>query len=164
MSDTQKRAVSRRSVTRAAAWSVPAVAVVAAAPAYAASPIDVGAFSVTGTCGTGSLGLLGVGYRLTAGATDLPAGTTITVTQTGVNLGLLTSSSALASVTLVGSNNVIQLVAPLPANVSIDFTATINVSTLWSSDAALVLPSGYTSSTGKATGGIGGTLVVCSAT
>lgn len=33
MSDSQKRTVSRRSVTRAAAWSVPAVAVVAAAPA-----------------------------------------------------------------------------------------------------------------------------------
>lgn len=163
MSDSQKRTVSRRSVTRAAAWSVPAVAVVAAAPAFAASPIDVGAFSITGTCGTGNLGLLGVGYRLTAGATDLPAGTTVTVTQTGVNIGLLNSDSSLASVTLVNGNNVIQLAAPLPANASINFTATINVSVLWSSNATLTLPSGFTSSTGKYTGGIGGTLVLCNA-
>lgn len=37
MSNTEKSPVSRRSVVRTAAWSVPAVAVVTAAPAFAAS-------------------------------------------------------------------------------------------------------------------------------
>ncbi|MDN7122075.1 hypothetical protein INN71_11815 [Nocardioides sp. ChNu-153] len=165
MSEIQARSghVSRRAVTRAAVWSVPTVAVVAAAPAFAASAVDVGAFSITGTCGT--LGLVNVGFDLTAGPQDLPAGTTVTIAQFGVNLGALgTQPGGIATVTPGSSTTSVQLVAPLPAGTTLSLRSTVNVSALWSADAVVNLPSGFTATGAKTTGGIGGTAVACSAT
>lgn len=69
------RGISRRTIARTAAWSVPAVAVVAAAPAYAASAFwDA---SITHHCDGGVLQpVTSAGFTITnVGTATMPAGT-----------------------------------------------------------------------------------------
>ena len=74
--------VSRRTLVKGAAWSLPVVAVAAATPLAAASTVtNVGDFSIDGSCG--ALGIIGAGFDLTAGNVALPAGTVIDITTTG---------------------------------------------------------------------------------
>ncbi|MFW6772859.1 hypothetical protein ACOACO_01145 [Nocardioides sp. CPCC 205120] len=156
--------VSRRSVTRAAAWSVPTVAVVAAAPAYAASVSDVGAFSLQGSCGT--LGLLGPGFTLQAGPTaSLPAGTTVLVTGRGVaNIGVFSVTGGIAQVTpLSPTSRQIVLTSELPAGATIAFRTTLSITVAFQLNAAVTLPEGVSGTGSKATAAVSSTLVLCSA-
>lgn len=161
-----ERIVSRRSVTAAAAWTVPVVAVAVATPSAAASTIDVGAFQLTGTCGTLGLGLLSTGFNLTAGPTALPTGTTIVVVGGGLaNIGALTTSGSLAAVNVVSpTTRSIVLTGPLAAGATLALRTTINVSLGWSLSASVTVPTGYTATGAKAAATTSGTLVLCSAT
>lgn len=135
-----KKPVNRRTVTTAAAWTVPAVAVAVAAPAHAASPVtpawDV---TVTGFATNGAdvsllggglvntvLNFLGIsaatfGYTITASAGVVPAGTAFTLTTGGlVNASLL--DNQLIGLTVVGISNqtvTITLDADLPTGSSV---------------------------------------------
>ncbi|MDF9716509.1 hypothetical protein [Nocardioides sp. ChNu-99] len=155
--------VSRRSFTRAAAWSVPTVAVVAAAPAYAASISDVGAFALRGTCGT--LGLLGPGFTLQAGPdAPLPIGTTVIVTGSGVaNIGVFSVSGGMASVAVLsGTSRLITLTSDLPAGATMAFRTTLSISVAFQLNAVATLPSGYEATGAKTTGKVSSTLILCS--
>ncbi|MDN7122072.1 hypothetical protein INN71_11800 [Nocardioides sp. ChNu-153] len=161
--DTSRSGVSRRSFTRAAAWSVPTVAVVAAAPAYAASISDVGAFALAGSCGT--LGVLGPGFTLQAGPTaPLPAGTSVTVTGSGVtNIGVFSVSGGTASVAVLsGTSRLITLTSDLPAGATMAFRTTLSISVAFQLNAVATLPSGYEATGAKTTGNVSSTLILCS--
>ncbi len=76
--DTIEPAKSRRTIVKAAAWSVPVIAAAVGAPSAAASPgtVDVGAFRIDTTCTAEAEGLFG--FRVTTGAgKPLPVGTLI---------------------------------------------------------------------------------------
>jgi len=157
-----RRTYSRRSVTRAAAWSVPAVAVVSAAPAFAASAVDVGAFQLNGTCGT--IGLLGPGFTLTAGpTTPLPVGTTITIVGSGVaNIGVFSITGGSATVAVLsGTSRLITLTAALPAGATLAARTTLSISVAFTLNGASALPSGFTATGAKQAGSVNSTLVLC---
>lgn len=160
------RTISRRSVTRAAAWSVPAVAVVAAAPAFAASgTTDVGAFALNGSCGT--LGVLGPGFTLTAGPTaPLPVGTTVAITGTGVaNIGVFSVSGGTATVAVTSpTSRLITLTSALPAGATMAFRTTLSITVAFRLNGAVTLPEGYEGTSAKSSGAVNSTLVLCSAT
>ncbi len=154
---------SRRTIVKGAAWSVPVIAAAVATPLAAASG-DAGDFQLDGTCG--ALGLLGVGFDLTAGAVDLPTGTTVTVTTSGIaNLGLLTATGGLADVTLLGATgNVITLTAPLPAGTTLSLRTTISLGIGSTLTGTTGLPAGYTAGAGaKTAGSVEQLLVLCDA-
>jgi len=159
-----RRTYSRRSVTRAAAWSVPAVAVVSAAPAFAASIVDVGAFALRGSCGT--LGLLGPGFTLQAGpTTPLPVGTTVTITGSGVaNIGAFSVSGGTADVqVLSGTSRQITVTSAVPAGATIAFRTTLSISVAFQLNAVATLPTGYSGTGAKTAGNVSSTLILCSA-
>ncbi len=165
MDETPRTAISRRSVTRAAAWSVPAVAVVAAAPAFAASTVDVGAFVLTGSCGT--LGLLGPGFTLQAsGTAPLPAGTTVLVNGTGVaNIGVFSVSGGSGNVAVLsGTSRLITLTAEVPPGATVAFRTTLSITVAFTLNATVTLPTGYVGTGGKTSGSVNSTLVLCSTT
>lgn len=91
--EEQKSGVSRRTVAKAMAWSVPAVALAVPAPAYAASPCTpIISFGPTSCKCPGQSTGDPWGYYLTICATDaagcdLPPGTTITITGVNSNTG-----------------------------------------------------------------------------
>jgi len=70
---------SRRTLLRTAAWSVPAVSVVAAAPAFAASTVT-GTISVVAMCGQYSNPTFAI---VNDSSAAIPADSTITVTNAG---------------------------------------------------------------------------------
>ncbi|WZH51057.1 MAG: hypothetical protein PIR53_13655 [Nocardioides alkalitolerans] len=159
------RTISRRSVTRAAAWSVPAVAVVAAAPAFAASgTTDIGAFTLNGSCGT--LGVLGPGFTLTAGPAAVPAGTTVLVNGTGVaNIGVWSVSGGTASVAVLsGTSRLITLTSALPPAATMAFRTTLSITVAFTLNATVTLPTGYVGTGGKPAGSVTSTLVLCTTT
>ncbi len=72
--------LSRRQVTKAAAWSVPVIATAAAAPAFAASdPTDFDAQVDGGCMSTGTSGYWLYFRIIATGATPVPAGQQITI-------------------------------------------------------------------------------------
>lgn len=158
-----RRLVSRRAVTRTAAWSVPAVAVVSAAPAFAASgPIDVGAYTVNGTCGT--LGVVGPGFVITAGPEALPVGSIIDITGSGVaNIGVFSSTSPIAIDVLSPTTRRGTLTAPLPANSTLTLRTTLSITVAFQLNATTALPTGYTATGAKTSANVTSTLVLCSA-
>ncbi|WP_309631134.1 hypothetical protein [Nocardioides zeae] len=159
------RTISRRSVTRAAAWSVPAVAVVAAAPAFAASgTTDVGAFVLQGSCG--ATGVLGPGFTLQAsGTAPLPVGTTVAITGSGVaNIGVFSVSGGTAQVSVLsGTSRVITLTSAVPMGATIAFRTTLSLSAAFRLNAAATLPEGCVGTGSKASASVSNTLVLCSA-
>lgn len=160
-----RRTFTRRSVTRAAAWSVPAVAVVTAAPAFAASIVDVGAFALRGSCGI--LGVLGPGFTLQAGPSEpLPVGTTVTITGSGVaNIGAFSVSGGTANVAVLsGTSRQITLTAALPAGATIAFRTTLSIAVAFQLNGVAALPTGYTATGAKTAGNVSSTTVICSAT
>lgn len=159
-----RRLVSRRAVTRTAVWSVPAVAVVSAAPAFAASgPTDVGAYSVNGSCGT--LGVIGPGFIITAGPEPLPVGSMIEIVGTGVaNIGVFSSTSPIAIDVVNPSTRRGTLTAPLPANATLELRTTLSITVAFQLSATTALPTGYTATGAKTSAGVTSTLVLCSAT
>lgn len=158
-----ERIVSRRSVTAAAAWTVPVVAVAVATPSAAASIVDVGAFQLEGSCG--ALGLLGPGFTLRAGATTpLPVGTTVTITGSGVaNIGAFSVSGGTATVNVLsGTSRQITLTAAVPAGATIAFRTTLSISVAFVLNAVATLPTGYSGTGAKTAGNVTSTLILCS--
>ncbi|MBN8424142.1 hypothetical protein JF531_06355 [Microbacterium esteraromaticum] len=157
--------LSRRTLVKGAAWSLPVIAAVAATPMAAASTVtNVGDFQVDGSCGV--LGLLGPGFTITAGAEALPAGTVITISTSGIaNIGLFSITGGLADIQLIGSTgNRVELTAPLAAGATADLRAVVSLGVGSTMTAVLTLPAGYTAGTGaKSSGGVEQTLVLCSA-
>ena len=136
-----RRLVSRRAVTRTAAWSVPAVAVVSAAPAFAASTTDVGYFAITAHCGALN-GVVNSGFDLTAGAAGLPANTIISIASTN---GVAVNVSAPTGVVELGGGNY-SLSTGLGLNQTITLNRLLNVSVATVTTATVTLPAGFTSS------------------
>ncbi len=157
MSHAQKP-LSRRTVAKGAAWSIPAVAVAASAPAVAASG-DLGAYHIDGTCGV--LGVLGAGFALTAGPVALPAGTVIDIVGSGIaNIGVFSVTGCTASVAVLsGTSRRITLTAPLAAGATMAFRTTLNVGVVWALSATV----NATGTGAKTTAAVDDTLVLCSA-
>lgn len=162
--DNRDKQLSRRAIVKGAAWSVPVVALAVATPAAAASIIDVGAAQLVGSCGT--LGVLGPGFTLTAGARELPVGTTVTITGSGVaNIGVFSVSGGTATVNVLSNTNrQITLTAPLAAGATIAFRTTLSISVAFTLNAVAALPAGYQATGAKTSGSVSSTLVLCSAT
>ncbi|QNA91998.1 MULTISPECIES: hypothetical protein [unclassified Microbacterium] len=159
----KNKGISRRTIVKGAAWSVPVIAAAVATPLAAASVVDVGAFSVDGDCGT--LGLLFPGFEITAGpSAPLPAGTVITITATGIaNVQLFSISSALADIQLLGpTSQQITLVADLPAGTSFDARAVVGLGVGSTLTATATLPAGYTATGAKTSGSLSQTAILCS--
>lgn len=162
---TTDGSVRRRAVTTAAVWSVPAVAVALSTPAAAASgDVELGAYSLRGTCGI--LGVIGPGFLLQASPTaPLPIGTTITVIGSGVaNVGVFSVTGGTASVNVLsGTSRLITLTAPLAAGATIAFRTTLSISVAFTLNATTTIPTGYTAAGAKASGSVSSTLILCSA-
>lgn len=162
--NTKNRDVTRRTLVKGAAWSVPIIAAAVATPLAAASFTDVGAFALRGTCGV--LGLLGPGFTLQAGPTaPLPVGTTITVTGSGVaNIGAFGVTGGTANVAVLSNTSrQITLTAELPAGATIAFRTTLSISVAFQLNAVATLPTGHIGSGAKPAGDVSSTLVLCSA-
>ncbi|ROQ57216.1 hypothetical protein EDF36_2741 [Rathayibacter sp. PhB152] len=158
------RLVTRRSVTAAAAWTVPVVAVAVATPSAAASIVDLGAYALRGTCGT--LGLIGPGFLLQAGPTEpLPTGTTVIITGSGVaNIGVFSVSGGTATVNVLSNTSrQITLTAPLAAGATIALRTTLSISVAFQLNAVSTLPSGYSGTGSKTAANVSSTLILCSA-
>ncbi|HEY1134759.1 MAG TPA: hypothetical protein VGE77_09300 [Nocardioides sp.] len=95
--------VSRRTIARTAAWSVPAVAVVAASPAHAVSTPDaVFDVTVTANCVNAILAPPStVNFVISATAGTIPAGTQFQLTGTGL-LGLAIGAGLSSGLSLLG--------------------------------------------------------------
>ncbi|WP_223626583.1 hypothetical protein [Microbacterium sp. EST19A] len=161
----KNKGVSRRTVVKGAAWSVPVIAAAVATPLAAASTVDVGAFSLDGTCGV--LGVLGPGFTIQAGpTTPLPAGTTITITGGGVaNIGVFSITGGTANVNVLSpTSRSIVLTAPLAAGATLAARTTLSISVAFTLNGAATLPAGYTGTGGKSAGSVSSTLILCSAT
>lgn len=156
---------SRRTIVKGAAWSVPVIAAAVATPLAAASTVDVGAFSLDGSCGT--LGVLGPGFTIQAGPTaPLPAGTTITITGSGIaNIGVFSISGGTANVAVLSpTSRQITLTADLPAGATLAARTTLSISVAFTLNAAATLPAGYTATGAKTAGSVNSTLILCSTT
>ncbi|CAH0214083.1 hypothetical protein SRABI76_02340 [Microbacterium oxydans] len=158
--------ISRRAVVKGAAWSVPVIAAAVATPLAAASGVvDVGAFSLAGSCGV--LGVLGPGFTITAGATQpLPTGTTITITGSGVaNIGVFSITGGTANVNVLSATSrQITLTAPLAAGATLAVRTTLSISVAFTLNAAATLPTGFSGTGAKTSGSVNSTLILCSAT
>lgn len=160
----QNDAVSRRAIVKGAAWSVPIIAAAIATPLAAASTVNVGAFTLRGTCGV--LGVLGPGFLLTASpTTPLPVGTTITVIGSGVaNIGVFGATGGTASVAVLsGTSRLITLTSDLPAGATIALRTSLSISVAFTLNAATALPTGYSATGSKSAGNVSSTLILCSA-
>lgn len=164
MTDTQeKNLITRRRVTKGAAWSLPVIAAAIAAPAASASVTDVGAYHIDGTCGV--LGLIGPGFTLTAGPTDLPVGTTITITGSGIaNIGVFSVTGGTASVAVLSATSrTVTLTSALPAGTTLAMRTTLSITVAFTLNAVVALPATYTATGAKPSGGVSSTLILCSA-
>ncbi|PPG35536.1 hypothetical protein C5E10_03765 [Pseudoclavibacter sp. RFBG4] len=161
-SPNSPRTIDRRNLVKGAAWSVPVIALVTAAPFASAS--TVGNFSVDGSCAV--LGLIGPGFVVTAGAQPLPIGTRIDIVgQGGVNIGVFSVTGGTASVNVLSqSASRITLTAPLAANQTLALRSTLSVSVAFRFTATATLPTGFTAGpTAKPSGSVSTLLVLCSA-
>lgn len=157
-----EKTTNRRTIIRGAAWSVPVVAVAMAAPAAAASPIDVGAYAINGRCG--ALGLLGPGFELAASPTAaLPIGTTITITGSGVvDIGVFSFAGGVVSVSALSSNSLlITLTSPLEAGTVLQIRTLLAVTIVNSFEAVVTLPAGYIATGAKSVGTLESTATFC---
>lgn len=160
--------LSRRTVMKGAAWSVPVLALAVAAPLASASNLtEVNGYQVNGTCGALGLGLLGAGFTVAAGADPIPAQSTIVISGDGlVNLQALSWSGGLLSGgVLSGSTLTYTFLSDLPANTTTSLTSLADVNLFADTTATLSLPSTHTPGTGtKPTGTYeNAALILCSA-
>ncbi|GGM42708.1 hypothetical protein [Microbacterium saperdae] len=161
------KGLSRRTVVKGAAWSVPVIAAAVATPLAAASggDVEVGAFTTAGTCGV--LGVIGPGFTLTASATaPLPVGTSVIITGSGVaNIGVFSVTGGTASVAVLsGTSRQITLTSELPAGATIAFRTTLSISVAFTLNEVVSLPTGYVGTGAKTAGSVSSTLILCSAT
>ncbi|WP_368498748.1 hypothetical protein [Herbiconiux sp. A18JL235] len=161
-----KSGVDRRTVMKGAAWSLPVIALAVATPAASASgTTDIGAYALNGSCGT--LGILGPGFTLTAGATEpIPANTTVLINGSGVaNIGVFSVSGGTANVAVLsGTSRLITLTSAVPAGATISFRTTLSITVAFTLNATATLPTGYVGTGGKPAGSVTSTLVLCSTT
>lgn len=150
--------VTRRSLVKGAAWSVPAISLAVAMPAAAASPTDIGAFSLDGSCGV--LGILGPGFVLSA-PTDaaIPIGTTIDISSTGLaNIGVIrvtdsVTEEGLARVDVLSpTTRRITITRAVPEGRAIGFGTALSLGLLWRLNATAELPADYTGTGAKSSG------------
>jgi hypothetical protein len=156
-----RRGVDRRTLLLGAAWSVPVVALAVATPAAAASDIEVGAYSLDGTCGTP--GVLGPGFILTAGSGGIPVGTTIVVTGSGVaNIGVFSVTPRVATVTVLsGTSRLITFTSEVTAGATVSMRTTLSTSVAFTLNAATTLPADYVATGAKSTARVVNTLIAC---
>ena len=135
--EEQKPGVSRRTVAKAMAWSVPAVALAVPTPAYAASP---GVIQLTGgrLQAAGKLGRLLQGLRV-PGISPTRRTPRVTVTITGITLdgedmGDVAIISLPPSCALLGTNTFV-----LPANTTIANVAFLTQDAASSENGTLVV-------------------------
>ncbi len=162
---TKNRDVSRRTLVKGAAWSVPIIAAAVATPLAAASFTDVGAFALRGNCGV--LGVLGPGFTLQAGPTaPLPVGTTVAIVGSGIaNIGAFGATGGTAtSRSSPATSRLITLTAELPAGATIAFRTTLSISVAFQLNAVATLPTGYSGSSAKTGASVSSTLILCSGT
>ncbi|WP_104251817.1 hypothetical protein [Pseudoclavibacter sp. RFBA6] len=156
----------RRAILRGSAWAVPAIAVAVAAPHAAASTAEnLGAYSLTGTCGV--LGLVGPGFLLRASSTSsLPADTTVTVIGSGIaNIGFFSVTGGTARVAVLsGTSRQITLTAPLAADATLAIRTTLSISDAFTLNAVTALPTGYVATGAKSAGSVSSTRILCSGT
>jgi hypothetical protein len=134
--EEQKPGVSRRTVAKAMAWSVPAVALAVPAPAYAASP---GTISLTGTgCklpGNSNETYKGYAFRaVLSNTTNAP----VTVTITDMDLG----TSDLGDVKIINLNGCVVLGTNtfiIPANTTLSNVALLTQNAASSENGTLVV-------------------------
>lgn len=163
--NTKSRDVSRRTLVKGAAWSVPIIAAAVATPLAAASFTDVGAFALRGNCGV--LGVLGPGFTLQAGPTaPLPVGTTVTIVGSGIaNIGAFGATGGTANIAVLsGTSRLITLTAELPAGATIAFRTTLSITVTFQLNAVATLPTGYSGSSAKTGASVSSTLILCSGT
>lgn len=157
--------VTRRSLVKGAAWSVPAISLAAALPAAAASPTDIGAFRLDGSCGT--LGILDPGFVLSASPTAaIPIGTTIDISGTGVaNIGVFSlTDDALASVDVLSpTRRRITITRAVPARSAIEFRTALSIAVAFTLSATAALPPNHIGTGAKPSAAVRSTLIVCSA-
>lgn len=166
LDQTTGSGLSRRTVVKGAAWSLPAIALAVGAPAAAASVIvNVGDFSVDGDCGLLGVGVVGSGFTVTAGPSEaLPVGTIITVASSAtLSVEVLAISGATADIDLLTPNSAtFTFTSALAAGATAELRALLNVDLLSTSTATLSLPSGYVAGDGaKETGTLNTTLILC---
>jgi hypothetical protein len=139
-----ENSLSRRTLAKTAAWSVPVVAVAMATPAAAASNATVD-IVVSKSCAT--VGLLGTfpEFTISAAAGNIPAGTTFTLAGPSLANVSLTSTAATVGV-LVGTNRTITIGAATPS-ATVKFTAALGAFVATNFTLSLAsLPAGYTES------------------
>lgn len=157
--------VARRTVMKGAAWSLPVIALAVSTPLAAASDVQVGAFSLNGTCGI--LGVIAPGFTLSAAAdAPLPVGTTVIITGSGLaDIGVFSVTGGTASVSVLsGTSRQITLTAALPAGATIDFRTTLSISVAFTLNAVASLPTGYVGTGAKTAGSVSSLAILCSAT
>ena len=159
-----KNSVDRRTLMRGAAWALPVVALAVATPAAAASDIDLGAYSLVGTCGI--LGVQGPGFTLTAGPGGIPVGTTIIVVGSGVaNIGVFSTTGGTASTAVLsGTSRQITITGALAAGATMAFRTTLSITVPWTLNATSTLPLGYVATGAKTSASVTSTQTLCSAT
>ena len=136
-----ENSLSRRSLAKTAAWSIPVVAVAVATPAAASNAtVDI---VVSRTCV--NLNVLGQLPRFTISAVsgDIPAGTTFTLSGAALAAVTVTSTAAAVGV-LVGSNRTITIGAATPS-AEVTFSGLIGAFALSRFTLSLAsVPAGYT--------------------
>ena len=167
MEEITNSGVSRRSLVKGAAWSVPIIAVAASTPIAAASnETVVDGFSVDGSCGL--LGAVNAGFIVKAGTTPLPVGTRILVTtnRTIADVNVISINGAgapLADIDLLSSGSIsVTLEEEVPAGGTFNLGWLLSISVLTNTTATLTLPTGYTAGDNvKNTGTLEQTLILC---
>lgn len=156
----------RRTLIKGAAWSVPVLALAVAAPAAAASLVDIGPYTLIGSCGI--LGIQGPGFILTASASaPIPVGTSFVIVGSGVaNIGVFSATpNAYTSVTVLSSTSrQITVISEIPAAISVALRTTLSITVPFTLNAVATLPSGYVATGAKSAASVTSTYVMCSAT
>lgn len=165
MNEETKTGLSRRSLARGAAWSIPVISAAVAVPLASASvqaPLE--GIVVQGRCA--GLGLLGRHFRITASADPIPAGSVLTIRkESGLGVSLidwnLEGFGGLLSVAAIGSNTVAYTFNDEWSGQG-SIGSAVNVDVAVRLYATLALPAGYEAGeTSKLEGSIRNTLVVC---
>ncbi|NQX04633.1 hypothetical protein HQQ82_07440 [Rathayibacter sp. VKM Ac-2856] len=137
-----ENSLSRRSLAKTAAWSVPVVAVAMATPAAAASNATVD-IVVSRTCRTLTLGNAVPRFTVSAVSGDIPAGTTFTLTSP--RLADVGVSATGATVGVLVNNTITFTIATATPSAIIDITGVLGVFALAEFRLSLAsVPAGYT--------------------
>ena len=138
--------LSRRTLVKGAAWSLPVIAVAAATPMAAASTGVVEGVAINGDCAV--LGLLLPGFTVDAPTDAIPAGSTLTIAFDGLlnvdvlQFGLNGGLAGVATINVVGGNQVVNFTQDFTGSGSL--RALLAVTLAGTITATLTLPTGST--------------------